>query len=131
VADLVEIAREIRRSTSGRVAPLSYLPDALEPKPLVPLGEIEGPCFLRFTVVDRPGVLAQITGVLGEHGISIESLFQRGPLQRRADESQDSVPILVRTRTASEAAVRTALDIIDGLEDVTAPTRLIRIEEGL
>jgi homoserine dehydrogenase len=132
VADLVEIAREIRRSSSGRVAPLSYLPDALEPKPLVPLGEIEGPCFLRFTAVDRPGALAQITGVLGEHGISIESVFQRGPaLAPGQGGSRGSVPILVRTRTATEAAVRSALEIIDRLDDVTAPTRLIRIEEGL
>jgi homoserine dehydrogenase len=132
VADLVEIAREIRRSSSGRVAPLSYLPDALEPKPLVSLGEIEGPCFLRFTAVDQPGVLAQITGVLGEHGISIESVFQRGPALQSGPEGRlGSVPILVRTRTASEAAVRSALEIIDRLDDVTAPTCLIRIEEGL
>jgi homoserine dehydrogenase len=126
VADLMEIARDIWRSGGGRVAPLSYLPDALEPKPLVPMGEISSPCFLRFTALDRPGVLAHITGVLGAHGISIESLFQRGPTG-----SHSSVPILVRTRTASESAVRSALEEIDRLPDVTAPTGLIRIEEGL
>src|SRR5262252_2091967 len=55
VADLIEIAREIRRGSSGRVAPLSYLPESLEPRPLVPLGEIHASCYLRFTAQDRPG----------------------------------------------------------------------------
>jgi len=126
VADLIEIAREVRRGSAGRVAPLSYLPGELAPKPLVPLGEIVGRHYLRFTALDRPGVLAHITAVLGEHQIGIESVIQKG----RA-HSAGSVPVLILTHPAPEFAIRSALEIIDGLEDVTAPTRLIRIEEGL
>jgi homoserine dehydrogenase len=126
VADLMEIAREIRRGSSGRVAPLSYLPEVLESKPLVPLGELEGRFFLHFTARDRAGVLGHLAGELGEHGIGIESVMQKG----RAG-SAESVPVIVLTHPAPESAVRAALDRIDALPDVTAPTRLLRIEEGL
>jgi homoserine dehydrogenase len=126
VADLVEIAREIRRGGGGRVAPLSYLPDALRPVPLVPLGELEGRAYLRFTARDRAGVLGHLAGALGEHGIGIESVIQKG---RGGDTA--SVPVLVLTHPTREADVRAALERIDGLPDVTAPTRLIRIEERL
>jgi homoserine dehydrogenase len=126
VADLVEIAREIRRGGAGRVAPLSYLPESLRPVPLVPLGELEGRGYLRFTALDRPGVLGHIAGALGEHGIGIESVIQKG-----RGGSDDSVPVLVLTHPAREAALRAALERIDALPDVTAPTRLVRIEERL
>jgi len=126
VADLIEIAREIRRGKSGRVAPLSYAPGALRDKPLVPLGDLFGRYFLRFTAVDEPNVLAHIAGALGEHGISIASLLQKG----RA-EARGSVPVIVLTHPVREARVRGALQAIDALEDVKAPTRLVRIEEEL
>jgi len=126
VADLIEIAREIRRGQAGRVAPLSYAPGALRERPLVPLGDLHGRYYLRFTAVDEPNVLAHVAGALGEHGISIESVLQKG----RA-EARGSVPVIVLTHPAREAAVRAALQAVDALEDVTAPTRLVRIEEGL
>lgn len=126
VADLIEIAREIRRGGSGRVAPLSYAPGELREKPLVPLGDLHGRYYLSFTAVDAPGVLAHVTGALGDHGISIESVLQKG----RA-EARGSVPVIVLTHPAREADVRAALQAIDALEDVTAPTRLVRIEEEL
>jgi homoserine dehydrogenase len=134
VADLVELAREVRRGIAGRVAPLSTLPEALVPKPIVPLGELFGRAYLRFTVRDRPGVLSAIAGVLGTHGISIESVSQKGRGHTHPndpDGARGSVPIVVFTHPASEASVRTALDAIDQLPDVTARTRLIRIEEEL
>jgi homoserine dehydrogenase len=124
VADLVEIAREIRRGAAGRVAPLSYLPEALRAVPLVPLGELFGRAYLRFTALDRPGVLGHVAGALGAHGIGIESVIQKG-----RGGSDDSVPVLVLTHPAREAALRAALERIDALPDVTAPTRLIRIEK--
>ena len=126
VADLVEIAREIRRGAFGRVSPLSYLPGELHPIPLVPLGELVGRFYLRFTAVDRPGVLAHIAGALGECEIGIESVIQKG-----RGAGSESVPVLILTHPAAEAAVRAALAEIDRLPDLTAATRLVRIEEGL
>jgi homoserine dehydrogenase len=126
VADLMEIARETRRGSAGRVAPLSYLPERIEPKPLLPLGDLYARCYLRFTAVDRPGVLGHIAAALGEHEIGIESVIQKG----RGGHTE-SVPVLVQTHPAREQAVRLALEAIDHLPDVTAPTRMIRIEEDL
>jgi homoserine dehydrogenase len=126
VADLMEIAREIRRGRAGRVAPLSYLPEALRPKPLVPLGEIEARAYLRFTALDRPGVLAKITKLLGDDGIGIESVIQKG-----RGRGGESVPVVMLTDIAREESIRRALQGIDSLAEVTAPTCLIRIEEDL
>jgi homoserine dehydrogenase len=126
VADLMEIGREIRRGSAGRVAPLSYLPESLRKKPLVPLGELHGRAYLCFTAEDRPGVLGQIATALGEHGIGIESV-----IQQRASSQAGVVPVVVLTHPAREGALRRALERIDALPVVSARTRLIRIEEGL
>ncbi|MFP8874764.1 MAG: homoserine dehydrogenase [Myxococcota bacterium] len=125
VADLMEVARELRRGTSMRVPPLSYPHDCLERKPLLPLDELHARCYLRFTAVDRPGVLAHITAALGDRGIGIESVIQRG-----MTPSADVVSVVVLTHAVAESAVRSAIQHIDGLPDVAAVTRLVRIEEG-
>jgi len=127
VADLMEIAREIQRSgMGGRVGPLSYESQHLVPKELVDAGDLHARCYLRFTAADRSGVLSQITGALGERGVGIETALQEGQ-----EEDGGSVPVIILTHPASEAAIRDAIDEIDGHDDVTEPTHLIRIEEGL
>ncbi len=108
------------------MAPLSYMPGELQPMPIVPLGEIEARCYLRFTALDRPGVLSTIAKPLGEHGIGIESVIQKGRSARI-----ESVPVVVMTHPTRELALHRALEVIDSLPGVTAPTRLIRIEEEL
>ena len=124
VADLMEIARELQRGGAGPVAPLSYLPHHLVPKPSVALDEQSGRFYLRFTVADELGVLAEIAGALGENGVGIESVVQKGSL-----ESETVVPIIVLTHRANEAALRDALTRMDELQEVKAPTLVVRIEE--
>jgi homoserine dehydrogenase len=126
VADLMEIAREIRRGSAGRVAPLSYRPDHLERKELLSLEQLEGRCYLVFSVRDEPGVLGRIAGALGAHGISIESVMQKS-----AHAATGTVPIVVFTHPAREAAVQRALAAIDRMPEVAARSRLVRIEEGV
>jgi homoserine dehydrogenase len=124
VADLIEISREIQRGSAGAVAPLSYLPHHLVPKPLVGLDELAGRFYLRFTAADEPGVLARIAGALGDQGVGIESVVQKG-----GQDSKAAVPIIVLTHRADEAALVRALAQVDELKDVKAPTVVVRIEE--
>jgi len=126
VADLMEIAREIQSGRAGRVSPLSYVQSARVAKPLVPLGELFARCYLRFTALDKPGVLGHLASCLGEHGVGLESVIQKGK-----GETATPVPVVMLTHPAPEQAVRAALDEIDHLSDVTAPTLLVRIEEEL
>jgi homoserine dehydrogenase len=75
-------------------------------------------------VVDRPGVLSQIAGVLGKHGISIMSVLQQG-----RQEGQ-TVPLIIMTHRASERSVQTALKEINQMSSVVSqPTTLIRVED--
>jgi homoserine dehydrogenase len=127
VADLMEIAREIVRSGSGPVAPLSYLPEHISPKPFMPESELSGPAYLRLTAVDRPGVLSLITGALGEEGVGIASVLQRN----EEATGKGTVPVVVVTHAASHAALRRALERIEALSEVTEPARFIRIEEDV
>jgi homoserine dehydrogenase len=126
VADLMEIAREIQRGSAGRVAPLAYMPEAFRRRRLVESDELRGRLYLVFTAVDRPGVLGHIATVLGEHGVSIESL-----IQHRTEGEDGPVPVVVLTHPAREGDVRSALAEIDRLPEAAAPTRLVRIEEDL
>ena len=126
VGDLMELAREINRGQSGRVAPLGFPQAALEPKPLLSLGELVSRYYLRVEAMDRPGVLAKIASALGESGVGIESIHQRA-----AAEGDTSVPLILWTHEVKESAVREALVTIDGLPEVTAESSLIRIEEDL
>ncbi len=93
------------------------------PLPLRPMPSIVSRYFFRFSAVDRPGVLSKISGILGKYAISIASVIQKGR------QTVGSVPIVMLTHEAEEAAVKKALAEIDRLDVVTAPTKLLRILE--
>jgi len=98
----------------------------LSPRPILPLDDIVGRAYLRFSALDRPGALAHISGILGDHDIGIESVSQSGQ-----GGDGESVPVLMQTDPVRESVLREALDEIERLSDLSAPTRLIRIEEEL
>jgi len=123
VSDLIEVSRDILRSTSGRVPALAFLPDRLQKIEIKPITDITTSYYFRFIALDKPGVLSTISGILGKHCISIAAVIQKG---RHAD----AVPVVMITHDAIESDVRKALDEIKKLEVVIAPTVLIRIESN-
>ena len=122
VSDVIDIARNILKGTVRRVPPCAFQPDQRRPLRIRPIAEISSLYYLRFMVLDRPGVLSQLSGVLGKHDISISSVLQRG---RKVGQT---VPVVFTTHTAVERNVQAALREIAALPFVSAPTTLIRIE---
>ncbi len=121
VADIVDVARSKIEGEPG----LATRGIQLKARPLVSLEEIESRYYLRFDVTDSPGVLAMISGALGEHGVSIEQMVQEG----RADGSGEAVPVIIVTHTTHEGAVRSALARIASSAFMRGAPRLIRIED--
>jgi homoserine dehydrogenase len=78
--------------------------------------------YLRLMVVDRPGVIADVTGVLRDHSISLESMLQRGR------DPGEAVPVVLTTHECEEGAMRAAIARIEALEAVLEKPALIRIE---
>ena len=122
VSDVIDIARNILKGTVRRVPPCAFQPDQRRPLRIRPIAEISSLYYLRFMVLDRPGVLSQLSGVLGKHDISISSVLQRG---RKVGQT---VPVVLTTHAAVERNVQAALREIAALPFVSAPTTLIRIE---
>ncbi|MGP0630381.1 homoserine dehydrogenase [Nitrospina sp. 32_T5] len=123
VGDIVEIARNILSGASGRVPAQSFQTHSVKKIPLKPTREIEGEYFLRFLVKDKPGVLSKISGILGQHEISIESMIQRG-----RDMDGKGVPLVMMTHQAKEKNIQQALKEIEQLDVVCEKTVLIRVE---
>jgi homoserine dehydrogenase len=123
IADTVDISRNILTGTAGRVPALSYQMDQIRPIAVPPIEKISTHYYFRFSALDRPGVLSKISGVLGEHGISIQSVQQKG---RKTD---GAVPVVMVTHMAKEADVKNALTEISALDVVGDAPVLIRIED--
>jgi homoserine dehydrogenase len=116
VADLVDIARGLK------IVPFVKPAANLTPPKRAELGERTGPAYLRFTVLDRPGVLATIASCLSQFGVSIESMIQRGR------SPGEPVPIVMITHDAREADLNAALALIEQERAVTEPPCRIRME---
>jgi len=122
VSDVIAIARNLLKGAIGRVPAASFQQDQRRPLRMKPMDEIRSLYYLRFTVVDRPGVLAQIAGELGRCEISISSMLQQG---RREGQT---VPVVIKTHMARERDVQAALREINRKVFVSEPATLIRIE---
>ena len=123
VSDLVDLARNLLMGGVGRVPGLSFQPASVRPIPIKPIEEISTHYYFRFSALDQPGVLSTIAGILGSHGISIQSVQQKGRKMNGA------VPVVMLSHRAREAHVQQALQEISVLEVVAAKPVLIRIED--
>jgi homoserine dehydrogenase len=127
VGDLIGLARTMQAGAGRRMAPLGFLDGEIRTLPLKPMAEIVSKYMLRFSALDKPGVLASIAGALGTHGISIESMVQT----THQDSDATPVPIVIKTHEACEGSVQAALEEIDRLAIISEKTVFIRIEDNL
>ena len=125
VGDVMEISRNILVGITRRTSPLGYLEERVRDLAIKPIGETVSKYYIRFSVVDKPGVIARIAGELGKNGISIESMIQT------ARSVRESVPIVIMTHEAREMDVRQALAEIDSFDIISEKSNLIRIEDNL
>jgi homoserine dehydrogenase len=124
VADLVDVARMLTADPEHRVPHLAFQPGQLSSTPILPMGEVETRNYLRMRVQDKPGVLADITRILADQGISIEALVQKEP---RGGEEQ--VDLVMLTHMTVEKNVDAAIAKIEKLPVVVGKVTRIRLEE--
>ena len=117
VADLIDIARGTVR------APFSVPAGQLQPMAPADPGDRVGRDYIRFTVADRPGVLAGITAAMRDAGVSIESLIQRG----RAEETGGEVLVAMVTHEGPERCVARAIELLEGSDSLTAAPLVLPI----
>ena len=119
VADVLDVARAKVLGVMGQATQAL----TLTPMKASPRAHASGRFYLRFSVFDRPGVLAKITGALGERRVSIEQMVQQGG----GDADGTPVSVVILTHRASEGDVASALSVIAAGDYVARPTRLLRV----
>jgi homoserine dehydrogenase len=124
IADLVDITRLHTADPDHRVPHLAFRPDAMADLRILDISEVVTAFYLRIRVADETGVLADITGVLAEAGISIDAM-----LQRASDEGQNQTDVIILTHDTVEGRMVDACARIQALPTVLAPIVRIRKEE--
>lgn len=120
VSDLVGVAMG---TTGLAFKQLRVFPDQTPKAAVLPFDELESRYYIRLSAKDEPGVLAQVTAALGKQGISLSAV-----LQHEDDETQ-TVPVVITTHSAKEGHLRAALQTIDALPTIAAPTVCLRIAD--
>ena len=128
IADLVDITRLHTADPLNRVPHLAFQPNAMSDLVVLPMSDIVTSYYLRLRVADEAGVLAQLTGLLADAGISIDAVLQREADQvSQAGENQTDVIIL--THDTREGTMNEVLAKMQALPTVLAPITRIRKEE--
>ena len=124
VADLVDVVRVLTSDPENRVPHLAFQPDALSALPIISNQNIVTANYLRMNAVNQAGVLADVTRILGDYGISIESI-----LQKSSGTHEDILPVVIITQATVESKMNLALEQLELLETVIGKITRIRIEE--
>jgi homoserine dehydrogenase len=124
IADLVDVTRMHTADPEHRVPHLAFQPDQLSDLAVLPIGEVVTSYYLRMRVLDRPGVLADITRILADRDISIDAMIQKEP-----PEGEDQTDIILLTHRTVEKHVVDAIARIEALPTVRDKVVRIRMEE--
>jgi homoserine dehydrogenase len=123
VADLVDVVRTLTTDPENRVPHLAFQPDALSDTPILPIEDIQTAYYLRMKAADRPGVLADVTRVFGDEGISIEAIIQKEP-----SEDENFATIIMLTQKNREGQMNEAIRRIEALDVINGKITKIRLE---
>ncbi|MDC0948114.1 homoserine dehydrogenase [Gammaproteobacteria bacterium] len=123
IADAVDVVRALTTDTANRVPHLAFQPSSINSAPIVPIKDTRCPFYLRLTVADRPGVLAEVTAILAAQQISIESIVQKGD-----GIAGNDVSVIIETQQAREGEVDAAIDAIEALDAHRGAVTRLRIE---
>ncbi|PPC75884.1 homoserine dehydrogenase [Pokkaliibacter plantistimulans] len=121
VADIIDVTRTLTADPNNRVPHLAFQPDHLSDLPVVQVDEIETAYYLRMQVKEKPGVLAQITRILSDAGISIEALLQK-------EHGTANAPVIILTKQVREGNMNQAIAAIEQLDDVQGQVTRMRVE---
>jgi homoserine dehydrogenase len=122
VADLVDVTRTLTSDPENRVPHLAFQPDALSDLPILPMEEVETAYYLRMQAKDKPGVLADVTRILGDSSISIEAILQKEPV------GDAEATIIMLTHKVIEGKMNEAIKRIEALDSVSGSVTRIRLE---
>ncbi len=123
IADLIDIARTLDGHFKLAVPQLSFHSEHLRDLPIVPFQQTESANYLRMNALNQPGVLAEVTRILGEHEISIESI-----LQKSSEPHQEILPVVILTQVTREANMQNAQQELAALPTVIGDINRLRIE---
>ena len=123
IADLVDVARAMNGSVNTSVPHLSFQNDQLKSLPIIPIDQTETANYLRMRALNQAGVLAEVTRILGDHEISIESILQKG-----SGHHEEVLPVVIVTQETLDANMKNALEELQVLDSVIGEINRIRIE---
>jgi homoserine dehydrogenase len=124
VADLVDIARMVAGQASQVAPVLAFQASSVQALPILAIGQVVTSFYLRMRVSDEAGVLAKVTGILGEAGISIDAL-----IQHEAKDGESQTDLIILTHDCVEAIMDKALKQVEALPSVLTSVVKIRKEE--
>lgn len=125
VADIVDVTRLHTADPEHRVPHLAFQPDAMADTPILSIEDVVTAYYLRMTVADQPGVLADIARVLADAGISIGSMIQQ------PSDADGSADLIFLTHQALERNINTAIARIESLQFVRSSVTRLRVESLL
>jgi homoserine dehydrogenase len=123
IADLVDVARLITADPEHRVPHLAFQPDQVTDTPILSMDDVRTSYYLRLRVADEPGVLADITRILADEGISIDAALQKEP------SAEDQAVVVLLTHETEERSVKTAIGKIEALAATTGSAVMLRVEK--